>query len=74
MLNKAKHGAVFGACLLTLYGLLFGLLQSENYALVMGALLCFATLSFTMMITRNVDWYARNTKVDQETKTADEDA
>ncbi|RSD30192.1 cell envelope integrity protein CreD [Vibrio pectenicida] len=72
ILNKAKHGAIFGACLLTLYGLLFGLLQSESYALVMGALLCFATLSFTMMVTRNVDWYARNPKVDQETKAADE--
>ncbi|MBU2895905.1 cell envelope integrity protein CreD [Vibrio hepatarius] len=70
MLNQAKHGAIFGACLLTLYGLLFGLLQSENYALVLGALLCFATLSFTMIVTRNVDWYARNNTDEQKTKPA----
>ncbi|EOX4080834.1 cell envelope integrity protein CreD [Vibrio alginolyticus] len=62
MLSNTKHGAIFGVCLLTLYGLLFGLLQAESYALVMGTLLCFAILSFTMVITRNIDWYARNKK------------
>ncbi|CAH0529375.1 cell envelope integrity protein CreD [Vibrio hippocampi] len=76
MLNNVKHGAIFGACLLTLYGLLFGLLQAENYALVMGALLCFAILSFTMVITRNVDWYAyaRDLKTEETIKVTHEDA
>ncbi|KLN63979.1 MULTISPECIES: cell envelope integrity protein CreD [Vibrio] len=68
MLNNSKHGVIFGACLLTLYGLLFGLLQAESYALVMGTLLCFAILSFTMVITRNIDWYARNKKADESAK------
>ncbi|MDN3696127.1 cell envelope integrity protein CreD [Vibrio cortegadensis] len=74
MLNNLKHGTVFGVLLLTIYGLLFGLLQAESYALVMGALLCFAILSFTMVITRNVDWYARNIKVEDEVKAENEDA
>ncbi|EMD1175453.1 cell envelope integrity protein CreD [Vibrio harveyi] len=73
MLSKTKHGAIFGACLLTLYGLLFGLLQAESYALVMGTLLCFAILSFTMVITRNIDWYARNKKAEESAKANHED-
>jgi inner membrane protein len=40
-----------------LYGILFGLLQSESNALVMGSLLLFAVLSAFMVITRKVDWY-----------------
>ncbi|MDY8147868.1 cell envelope integrity protein CreD [Vibrio sp. PBL-C16] len=73
MLSNTKHGAIFGVCLLTLYGLLFGLLQAESYALVMGTLLCFAILSFTMVITRNIDWYARNKKVEESAKANHED-
>ncbi|HDM8067572.1 cell envelope integrity protein CreD [Vibrio harveyi] len=73
MLSNTKYGAIFGACLLTLYGLLFGLLQAESYALVMGTLLCFAILSFTMVITRNIDWYARNKKAEESAKANHED-
>ncbi|MET2851732.1 cell envelope integrity protein CreD [Vibrio owensii] len=73
MLSNTKYGAIFGACLLTLYGLLFGLLQAESYALVMGTLLCFAILSFTMVITRNIDWYARNKKAEESVKANHED-
>ncbi|EGU35950.1 hypothetical protein VII00023_08924 [Vibrio ichthyoenteri ATCC 700023] len=60
MLKNSKNGMVFGASLLLLYGLLFGLLQAESYALLMGTLLCFAILSLVMVLTRNVDWYARS--------------
>lgn len=74
MLSNLKHGAIFGGCMLTLYGLLFGLLQAESYALVMGSLLCFAILSFTMVITRNVDWYTRNRIAEDEAKAANENA
>ncbi|MGI3101507.1 cell envelope integrity protein CreD [Vibrio alginolyticus] len=73
MLSNTKHGAIFGVCLLTLYGLLFGLLQAESYALVMGTLLCFVILSFTMVITRNIDWYARNKKAEESAKANHED-
>ncbi|MCL1137363.1 cell envelope integrity protein CreD [Shewanella pneumatophori] len=60
MLANAKHGRLFGLCLMGLYGLLFGLLQAESYALLMGSLLCFAILSLLMVMTRNVDWYAKS--------------
>ncbi|AUI88001.1 cell envelope integrity protein CreD [Vibrio azureus] len=62
ILNKNKHGVVFGLCLFGLYLLLLGLLQAENYALVMGSLLCFVVLSVIMVVTRNVDWYSRSAK------------
>ncbi|MFV0576888.1 MAG: cell envelope integrity protein CreD [Vibrio sp.] len=62
MLNNTKSGAIFGASLITLYALLFGLLQAESYALLMGSLLCFIVLSFVMLLTRRVNWYERTKK------------
>ncbi|MEZ9595517.1 cell envelope integrity protein CreD [Shewanella sp. 10N.261.52.F9] len=60
MLANPKQGKLFGLCLMGLYGLLFGLLQAESYALLMGSLLCFAILSLLMLLTRHIDWYAKN--------------
>jgi len=47
----------FGAALATLYGALYGLLISENNALVLGSLLLFAVLAAVMVATRKIDWY-----------------
>ena len=60
MLSNSKHGTIFGGCLIILYCLLFGLLQAESYALLMGTLLCFVVLGLVMVLTRDVDWYERN--------------
>ncbi|WP_076590372.1 cell envelope integrity protein CreD [Vibrio ostreicida] len=57
--HHARHGAVFGVSLLCLYALLFGLIQAENYALLMGSVLCFSVLTLVMVLTKNVDWYAQ---------------
>lgn len=40
-----------------LYGLLFGLLSAEDYALLMGSLLLFGLLGTVMVLTRKLDWY-----------------
>lgn len=40
-----------------LYGLLYVLLQSEDYSLLVGALLLFVLLGLIMTLTRKVDWY-----------------
>lgn len=56
-LRSWKRGVGFGAALTLLYGVLFGLLQSENNALVMGSILLFSVLAAIMLITRKVDWY-----------------
>jgi inner membrane protein len=39
-----------------LYTLLYWILRSEDYSLLMGALLLFAVLALTMLGTRRVDW------------------
>jgi len=41
-----------------LYVLLYVIIQSEDYALLMGSSLCFAVLAAVMMFTRQIDWYA----------------
>lgn len=57
VLGNWKRGFGFGAGLTVLYGALFGLLCSEDNALIMGSILLFAMLSAVMVLTRKVDWY-----------------
>jgi inner membrane protein len=45
-----------GAGLASLYGLLYWILRSEDYSLLMGALLLFGLLAILMIATRRVDW------------------
>lgn len=45
-----------GAGFATLYVMLYWILRSEDYSLLMGALLLFGILSVIMVTTRNVDW------------------
>ncbi|WP_312706152.1 cell envelope integrity protein CreD [Stenotrophomonas sp.] len=58
VLGHWKRGLGFAAMLTVLYGALYGLLVSENNALLMGSLLLFAILAVAMWVTRRVDWYA----------------
>ena len=58
----ARHSAGLAA----LYGLLYGLLSAEDYALLMGSLLLFGLLGTVMVLTRKLDWYGVGTrKVEQ---------
>jgi inner membrane protein len=57
VLRDWKRGFAFGTGLTVLYGVLFGLLRSEDNALMMGSILLFAVLSIVMIATRKVDWY-----------------
>jgi len=57
MLKNTKHGGAFLAGILFLYGLLYGLLSSEDYALLMGSILVFVVLGLIMLLTRKVNWY-----------------
>ncbi len=58
VLGHWKRGFGFAALLTVLYGALYGLLVSENNALLMGSLLLFVILALAMWVTRRVDWYA----------------
>lgn len=55
-LDCARRGVVFGAAIAALYGILYGLLASEDNALLMGTVLLFIALGLTMVTTRKVDW------------------
>ena len=57
VLRSARRGIGFAAMLGLLYAALYGLLVSEDNALVMGSGLLFAILAAIMLITRKVDWY-----------------
>lgn len=60
----------FSAGLLTLYGCLYGILLSEDYALLMGAALLFSALASIMVLTRRVDWYSVGTTIPSPPKQA----
>jgi inner membrane protein len=57
VLRHRALGAGFGAALAGLFGALYLLVRSEDYALLGGALLLFALLAFAMLATRRLDWY-----------------
>jgi len=40
------------------YFLLFGILQSEDYALLIGSIGIFCVVALLMFLTRRVDWYS----------------
>ena len=58
VLRSRARGLGFAAMLGLLYAALYGLLVSEDNALVLGAGLLFAILAAIMLATRKVDWYA----------------
>jgi inner membrane protein len=45
-----------GLGLLTLYAMLYWILRSEDYSLLMGSLLLFGVLAILMIATRRIDW------------------
>jgi inner membrane protein len=57
VLHSVLRGLGFTTMLATLYAALYGLLVSEDNALVLGAGLLFVILAAIMVLTRKVDWY-----------------
>ncbi|TWI03422.1 inner membrane protein [Luteimonas cucumeris] len=57
VLRSWRRGLGFATMLTLLYAVLYGLLISENNALLMGSLLLFGILAAIMWVTRKVDWY-----------------
>ena len=57
VLRSAARGLGFGAMLTCLYAAIYGLLISEDNALILGSLMLFALLAAVMVLTRRIDWY-----------------
>lgn len=58
VLQGWRRGAGLASYVAVLYATLYGLLSSEDNALLLGALLLFGLLAVLMIGTRRVDWYA----------------
>lgn len=57
VLGGVARGGVAGSLLAGLFAALYGLLQSEDNALMLGSLLLFGLLALAMVVTRRIDWY-----------------
>lgn len=56
--NQVRQTIFFGVMFATLYGFLYMILQSEDYALLIGSVGLFMLLGVIMFLTRKIDWYA----------------
>ncbi len=56
VLQSWKGALSFALALATLYAIIYGILLSEDYALLYGSCLLFALLAATMIVTRRVNW------------------
>ena len=56
-LKRRQRGAIAAAALTGVYGVLYALVISESYSLLMGAIVLFVALAAVMIVTRRVDWY-----------------
>lgn len=56
VLGGRQRGVLFALLVAGLYGFLYVLLQSEDYALLAGSLVLFALLAGVMLATRRLDW------------------
>jgi inner membrane protein len=65
VLKKRKPGLAFAGGIALLYAVLYGVLQSEDNALLMGTLVMFSALAAVMVLTRRMDWYRLNVTDDQ---------
>jgi len=60
VLHSVRYGVSFGAMLTLLYASIYGLLISEDNALMLGSMLLFLLLGGIMISTRKMDWYKGN--------------
>lgn len=56
-LRSSRRGLVAGGAMSVIYGLLYMLVLSEDYSLLLGAIILFAALAAVMLATRRFDWY-----------------
>ncbi len=57
ILKSFKHAALFSLAFSVLYGILYLIIQSEDFSMLMGSILTFIALSVMMISTRNIDWF-----------------
>ena len=68
MLKGVMAASIFCAVLTAVYAILYVIIQAEDFALLMGAMLVFVLLSALMLMTRKMDWYALHVERKVETE------
>jgi inner membrane protein len=63
ILRSRGRASVIAALLASVHGVLYIVLRMENYALLAGTAALFAALGAVMFLTRNLDWYNRDSKL-----------
>ncbi len=58
ILENLKQVVGFSILLIILYAVLYLLISGEEYNLLLGSILLFVSLGASMVLTRNIDWYA----------------
>jgi inner membrane protein len=58
VMQSIWRGVGFASMLTLLYGVLYVLIRAEDTSLLLGSAFLFGLLTFVMMLTRKVDWYA----------------
>jgi len=61
-LRSTIRGGVAGLAMSGVYALLYALVLSEDYALLLGAIVLFVALAAVMLVTRRIDWYRLGTQ------------
>jgi inner membrane protein len=56
-LRSSMRGAISAVAMSGVYALLYALVLSEDYALLLGAIVLFVALAAVMLVTRRIDWY-----------------
>ena len=56
-MRSSRRGLVAGGAMSAVYGLLYMLVLSEDYSLLLGAIILFVALAAVMLTTRRFDWY-----------------
>jgi inner membrane protein len=57
VLRSSGRGFIAGAAMALVYGLLYVLVLSEDYSLLLGAIILFTALAAVMLSTRRIDWF-----------------
>ncbi len=57
VMRSAVRGWAYALSVSLLYWMLYAILRSEDFALLMGCVLLFAALAVIMLLTRKVDWH-----------------
>ncbi|HON52020.1 MAG TPA: cell envelope integrity protein CreD [Bacteroidales bacterium] len=58
MFKHIQISTIFVLLLSLLYGFIFTIIQSEDYALLMGSVGLFVVLAIVMYLSRKIDWYS----------------